>query len=202
MAIDTAALRTTITAILAKLQTEHEGLTELDGKIGDGDLGVTLLKAFRQLNDIQDTLPADLGQALLTSASNVAKVSSSSFGTLMATALIAVSKTTKGTESLPWSQISPLVATAWQAMAIRGKANLGDKTVLDALDAIANATAGLDDPKQILAAAQQAVDTVLDDFRQKPNKIGRARIFAERSIGLDDPGMVAVKVMLAGLAEA
>lgn len=202
MAIDTAALRTAITAILAKLQTEHEGLTELDGKIGDGDLGVTLLKAFRQLNDIQATLPADLGQALLTSASNVAKVSSSSFGTLMATALIAVSKSAKGTESLPWSEISPLVATAWQAMAIRGKANLGDKTVLDALDAIVTATAGLEEPKQILAAAQQAIDTVLDDFRQKPNKIGRARIFAERTIGLDDPGMVAVRVMLAGLAEA
>ena len=36
----------------------------------------------------------------------------------------------------------------------------------------------------------------MDEFRDKPNKIGRARIFGERTIGMDDPGMVAFQVML------
>ena len=40
-------------------------LTELDGRIGDGDLGITLLKAFRAIDGLKEALPADLGQALL-----------------------------------------------------------------------------------------------------------------------------------------
>jgi dihydroxyacetone kinase-like protein len=84
-------------------------------------------------------------------------------------------------------------------MQARGKAELGDKTVLDALAAIEAATAGLDDPAAQLAAARQAVDEALGAFRGLPNKVGRARVYAERTIGIDDPGMVAMRVMLAAL---
>lgn len=51
----------------------------------------------------------------------------------------------------------------------------------------------------MLAAAKQGVDAALKEFRDKPNKIGRARIFAERTVGMDDPGMVAFKVMVDAL---
>ena len=84
----------------------------------------------------------------------------------------------------------------------RGKAHLGDKTVLDALDAIRAAVAGLDDPKAQCAAASKAVDETLDAFRDKPNKVGRARIFADRTIGLNDPGMMALRRVVDGLTGA
>jgi dihydroxyacetone kinase-like protein len=84
-------------------------------------------------------------------------------------------------------------------MSARGKASLGDKTVLDAVSAAASVSAGLDDPAEIRSRVLPAVDAALDEFRGKPSKIGRARIFADRSIGLDDPGMVAFKVMLGAL---
>jgi dihydroxyacetone kinase-like protein len=199
MALDTASLRQGISGIAAKLETEHAALTELDGKVGDGDLGITLLKAFRALQDIAPTLPADLGQALFQMGSATSKVSSSSFGTLMATGFLAVAKAVKGREAVDWSELSQLVITAREALQARGKASLGDKTVLDALQAIERATAGLTDPAGELAAAKEAVARSLDEFRDRPNKIGRARVYAERTIGIDDPGMVAVKVMLAGL---
>jgi len=51
----------------------------------------------------------------------------------------------------------------------------------------------------MLLAARRGVDEALDAFRDKPNQIGRARIFAERTIGLDDPGMFALKVMVDAL---
>ena len=199
MALDTASLRQGISGIAAKLETEHAALTELDGKVGDGDLGITLLKAFRALQDIAPTLPADLGQALFQMGSATSKVSSSSFGTLMATGFLAVAKAVKGREAIDWSELSQLVITAREALQARGKASLGDKTVLDALQAIELATAGLTDPAGELAAAKEAVARSLDEFRDRPNKIGRARVYAERTIGIDDPGMVAVKVMLEGL---
>jgi dihydroxyacetone kinase-like protein len=202
MALDVAALRHAITAILAELEVEHANLTELDGKIGDGDLGITLLKAFRELDRLKDGLPDDLGAALLQAGAAVAKVSSSSFGTLFATGLIAVSKLVKGKTSAPWTEVPSLLNAVVQAMAARGKSSLGDKTVLDALDAAARAAGSETEPEAMRRAAACGVDAALDAFRDKPNKIGRARIFADKTIGLDDPGMVAIKVMIAGLARA
>ena len=81
----------------------------------------------------------------------------------------------------------------------RGKASLGDKTVLDALHAASTAAEGQSDPNQILRDASAAVEATLDRMRSMQVKIGRARIFGERSVGLDDPGMRAFKEMVRGL---
>ena len=85
-------------------------------------------------------------------------------------------------------------------MRSRGKAELGDKTVLDALEAAAQATAGKDDPHEILAAARQSVREAMERFRPRQAKVGRARIFGEKSAGLDDPDMLAFLRMLDALA--
>jgi dihydroxyacetone kinase-like protein len=84
-------------------------------------------------------------------------------------------------------------------MKTRGKASLGDKTVLDALDAAATAAERKTDPADILQAATAAVEATLDRMRDMQAKIGRARIFGERSVGLDDPGMRAFRDVLRGL---
>ena len=65
MAIDVNTLRVGIEAIGRKLEAEHAMLTELDGRVGDGDLGLTLLKAFRAMDGIKDALPDDLGSVEL-----------------------------------------------------------------------------------------------------------------------------------------
>jgi len=82
----------------------------------------------------------------------------------------------------------------------RGKSSLGDKTVVDALAAISKDIAGQSDPEKIAQGAAAAVERTLNEFREKPAKVGRARIFGERTIGLDDPGMVALRVMVNALA--
>jgi dihydroxyacetone kinase-like protein len=199
MPLTVGSLQHAISAILARLETEHEGLTELDGRIGDGDLGITLIKAFRALDEIKSGLPADIGMALMQCAAAVTKVSSSSFGTLLATSLMTTAKATKGRTEVDWAEVPGLIDKAVEAMAVRGKSSLGDKTVLDALSGAAKASAGKTDPVAMLSAAQAGIDRALDDFRDKPNKIGRARIFADRTVGMDDPGMVALKVMASGL---
>jgi dihydroxyacetone kinase-like protein len=199
MALTAGSLRTAIARILAALETEHEALTSLDGQIGDGDLGITLLKAFRELDRIKGDLPDDLGMALMQAASAVSKVSSSSFGTLLATSLMAAAKLTRGRTEASWSEVPGFLDKAVEAMMARGKASLGDKTVMDAVSGAAKAAAGKDDPAELLAAAREGVNAALAEFRDKPNKIGRARIFAERTVGMDDPGMVAFKVMVGAL---
>lgn len=199
MAFDVNALRRATSTILARLETEHERLTGLDAQIGDGDLGITLIKAFRALDAGKDAWPDDLGMAFMAAAQAVSKASSSSFGTLLATSLMTVAKQTKGHTSAPWSDVPGLLEKAVEAMMARGKASLGDKTVLDAVIAASRAAAVTDDPAPMLTAMKAGTQSALDALRDQPNKIGRARIFAERTIGMDDPGMVAFAVLLDGV---
>ena len=88
---------------------------------------------------------------------------------------------------------------AREAMQARGKASLGDKTVLDSIAAVEVAIAAFDDPAGALMSARAAAAAALAAFHDQPNRIGRARVYAERSIGIDDPGMAAFAVMLDGL---
>jgi phosphoenolpyruvate---glycerone phosphotransferase subunit DhaL len=106
---------------------------------------------------------------------------------------VSAAKSTKGRREVPWSEISSLLGGAMAAMSQRGGGKPGEKTVLDAIDAARAATAGLDDPEVLAAAADQAVAAALERFRDQPSRTGRARIFAEKSVGRDDPGMVAFK---------
>ena len=59
---------------------------------------------------------------------------------------------------------------------------------------------GIDEPGAALSAARKAVSESLDHFRDKPCQLSRARIFAEKSVGLDDPGMVAFQRILDSIA--
>jgi dihydroxyacetone kinase-like protein len=199
MALTVQSLRTGIGKVRAVLETEYVALSELDGKLGDGDLGLTLVKAFRQLDDVAPSLEDDLGRAFGRCAMEVTKVASSSFGTLLATSLMAAGKRVKGQTSLPWSELSMLLDDALAAMMARGKANLGEKTVLDAVAACANAVKAIDDPAEQRAKAVEAVDAALREFHGRPCMVGRARIFGDKTIGMDDPGMVAFLTMLRAL---
>jgi dihydroxyacetone kinase-like protein len=200
MALTTPILADGLKRIAAHMETVADELNALDGQLGDGDLGVTMTRGGRALVDILPTLPADVGMALMACAQAMTKVSGSSYGTLLATGLLAAAKATRGRTEVPWSETAALLRTALAAMMTRGKASLGDKTVLDVLDATATAAEGNSDPGEILRAATAAVETTLDRMRDMQAKIGRARIFGERSIGLDDPGMRAFRDVLHGLA--
>jgi len=190
-------VRDAISRIQQQVQQTAEDLCARDGQLGDGDLGITLEKAFNRLAEIAPTLPDDLGKAFAAAAAAISKVSSSSFGTLLATGLLAAAKQTIGKTELPSTAVPDLLRSACQKMSERGSASLGDKTVLDTVDAAARA---LDfHPEDSVGAVITAVDETLSLYRDRECKIGRARIFSERSVGLDDPGMVAFRVMVGAL---
>ncbi len=199
MALTTPVLAEGLRRIAAHMETVADELNTLDGQLGDGDLGITMTRGGRALQDILPTLPEDVGMALMACAQAITKVSGSSYGTLLATGLLAAAKATRGRSEVPWSETSALLHSALTAMMTRGKASLGDKTVLDVLDAAAGAVDCKTNPADILQAAATAVDATLERMRGTQARIGRARIFGERSVGLDDPGMRAFREMLRGL---
>jgi len=188
--------RETLVAGLERLgpamERDAEMLNAADGALGDGDLGVTMTRGMRLVLDETAAMPQDMGRALLTCAQAFTKSSGSSYGTLVATGLMAAAKAVKGETEVPPERVSGLLAAARDAMQARGKAELGGKTVLDSLDAMARATEGLTEPDAVADAAARAADAALADFRDRPATVGRARIFGDRSVGMDDPGMLAM----------
>ena len=75
------------------------------------------------------------------------------------------------------------------------------KTIVDGLDALARGLDGEADAAAAGAAAGAAMDEVLAAFRDRPSAMGRARMFAEKSIGLDDPGMLALAEVVRAVAD-
>ena len=194
------SLKSLIPKLLAGMEASADELNGIDGQLGDGDLGVTLVRGARGLMKVKDDLPEDLGLAMLKCAQALTKESGSSYGTLLATAFMAAAKDSKSKTERPWSDISPLLHLAVSAMLKRGKGHLGAKTVVDAVHVVAEKLDGINEPWVALAAASEAVTEALEAFRDKPCQLGRARIFSEKSVGLDDPGMVAFQRILDSLA--
>ena len=175
----TADLRRTAEHIAVGVQGAADELNAADGQLGDGDLGITVTRGWAEIAAGADAMPEDVGMAFLYCAKAFQKVSSSSYGTLTATAFMAAAKACKGRTEVPYAEVPGLVAASRDAMMARGKGNLGDKTVLDALDAVALATAGQTDPGRLLALSDQAITDTLNLFRDRENKLGRARMFGD-----------------------
>jgi dihydroxyacetone kinase-like protein len=200
MTLTVADLRGAITRLTAAMERDFDALNSADGALGDGDLGVTLTRGMRAITDLAPGLPDDLGQALLACAQAFTKTSGSSYGTLMATGLMSMAKVLRGRTGVEASEVSALITGARDAMQARGKAELGGKTVLDSLDAMAKATAGLGDPVAVADAAADSAAAAQAEMKGKLATIGRARIFGEKTIGLDDPGMLAMTAIAGAIA--
>jgi len=166
-------------------------LNQADAALGDGDTGSMLARVIAHMAQADVKEAGDVGAAFAMLARTALAGTGSSLGTLMATGFMILSRETRGETDVDWGRLAGLLAAARDAMIARGGAKLGDKTVLDALDAVARACEGLSDPAAIGGAAREAARQALDAYREKPCRIGRARMFAERSVGKDDPGMLA-----------
>ncbi len=199
--LSTASISRAVGRLRNTLEQSAGELNELDGKLGDGDLGATMARAGAALAEDLPNLPSDVGMAFLRCAQTFSRESAGTYGTLMATGLMAAAKATKGRTTVPWVEVSSLLGAALAAMSNRGNAQLGDKTVLDALEAARDATEGLEDPVAQLGAADRSITAAIDEYRDRPFRQGRARIFGSKGIGLDDPGMIALKRIVEGLAE-
>lgn len=189
-------IRKAARSIAIHVEKIADDLNTADGKLGDGDLGITVLNGWREVSKNADSFPDDVGLAFLECSKSFQRVSSSSFGTLIATAFMSAAKNCKGELAVPYTAVSMLLYDACAAMISRGKGQLGDKTVLDIFHSMAAAAEGHGQPVELLVSVRKAVENTMAEFNGKQNRIGRARMFGKNSIGLDDPGMLAIREMV------
>lgn len=187
-------LISTIQRSLAELVTYADELRDLDQALGDGDLGITISlganAVIEALGEIPDgATPAEIARA---AAKAFANANPSTMAALVAGGLLAGSKAWAGVEDVDVAAAATFVRAAGDNIAQRGKTQLGDKTILDAIVPAADALAEASDGTTGLAAAIAAADKAVVETRDLQSRRGRASWLQERSIGLQDPGATAM----------
>lgn len=189
-------LTLTVQHFSKRLETVEPTLNSADAKLGDGDTGTMLARMSRSLSEVDLNSQPDLGSAFMALTKAAMTSTGSSLGTLIGTAFMSFAKATQGESEIEWREISRLLHDAVSAMKARGKSEIGDKTIMDSFNAIASAVESASNREEFVTKARDAAKQALDDMREKPSQIGRARMYGEQSIGLDDPGMLAIALIL------
>ena len=175
--------------LLDEANNSYDEFNAADGKIGDGDLGVTILHGLEEVNNNIGKFSDDMGTNFMICSQAFVKKSGSSFGTLITFSFMNISKKLKGKTECNHEDIVDIFETALKTILERGKTNLGDKTIADSLDLIIKK---LKDNQNYSEVFKSATKQALDDFKGKKIKIGRARMFEEKTKDLNDPGMFAL----------
>lgn len=185
-----------ISATFAHVQQSADELRDLDAALGDGDLGITVSLGAQAVIAALEELPADALPAEIAKvcAKAFANANPSTMAALVAGALLAGSRIWDESTDISISDAGDFASAAAESIGKRGKSQLGDKTILDALipaaealSASADSTAAEALDRAIAAAEKGVVET-----RAMQSRRGRASWLQERSIGLQDPGATAM----------
>ncbi len=181
-----------------------EELRDLDAAIGDGDLGITVTKGVQavlgRLDGLaEDATPADV---LRAAGAGFAGGNPSTMAALVGGSLLAAGKAVRDVDELGRAEAIVVLDAALEAITARGKAELGDKTMLDAiapsLEALRAAPVAQDPLPAMAAAAAEAVHASAGWQSRR----GRAAWLGERSVGHLDPGATAYQRLLEALRDA
>lgn len=193
----------------AAVISEHRSeLITLDREIGDADHGENMDRGFSavmpKLDDLpDDAVPADVLKMVATTL--ISTVGGAS-GPLFGTAYLKASGAVAGAAELDSAAIVALLTAARDGIVLRGKAEVGDKTMIDAwtpaVDAAAAAADGGADEAAVLEAAAAAAETGAEATDPLVARKGRASYLGERAVGHRDPGSVSTALLLRAAADA
>jgi len=198
MSCDVAAAVRSVAAVLVEHRDE---LVNLDREIGDGDHGENLKRGFTAVLSKLDDPPESPAAVLKLVASTLISTVGGAAGPLYGTAFMRASAAL-GDSVTPESALAALEAALGGVVA-RGKAEVGDKTMVDALTpAVEAARAAGGSVADMLRAAAAAAATGAESTVPLVARKGRASYLGERSAGHMDPGARSTALMLRAFADA
>ncbi|MEM9951417.1 MAG: dihydroxyacetone kinase subunit DhaL [Chloroflexota bacterium] len=194
--INSQQLHTMIRQI-AKTITEHQReLNALDSALGDGDHGTGISTAFSAAVDDLDKLEnPDVTTVLKTTASALMNRMGGASGALYGTFFLKAALTAKGKSSLSKDDIDKLLQAGLKGVKQRGKSDVGDKTMIDALSPAVLAFVDADNLVSGWQSASQAAKTGANSTINLVAKHGRAKFAGERSKGHMDAGAKSIALM-------
>jgi len=198
---------TEIFGLLARaFEDNRERLNELDARLGDGDHGLSMARGFAAVAGLlADKSPATISEALMQGGMQFNETSGSTIGILMFSGMREAGKAAAGRQALGLQELADMLAAAIEGIKRRGKAEVGQKTILDslhpALEALRRGLEAGEPAEQVLAAAAAAAEAGAEATRELASAVGRARWFTERSKGELDPGAVSGAIMVRTVAD-
>jgi phosphoenolpyruvate---glycerone phosphotransferase subunit DhaL len=206
-AISTSQMLKALENMCDTIETEKEHLSELDGAIGDGDHGVNMAKCFRQVNKkLSESKAMDIGTLFKEVGMVVLNSVGGAMGALYGTFFLKLAQESAGKSELNLSDLVKMLQTGEKGILDIGKANLGDKTLIDTLSpAVRALEAASKEGKslpQALADFEAAAQKGMTSTRDMRAKIGRASRLGERTVGHQDAGATSCYFILRSLASA
>jgi len=179
---------------------------DLDAVVGDGDFGYSMARGFELvLSGWDDFDRADIGTFLKKVAVVITSRIGGTSGPIWGTAFLRAGSTAGAADRLEPAQVVAMLRASIEGIKARGKSDVGDKTLLDALvpavDAIEEHVGSGDNTAGTLRAAAVVARERAEATRSMQAMRGRASYTGERSIGTLDAGAIAVAVMLEALAD-
>lgn len=204
-AVTAAAVAGWLRAFQADVAEHRERLTALDAAIGDADHGVNMDRGMRAVVanlDLTDGEAAtDIGTTLRTAGMTLVSTVGGASGPLYGTFLLRMGVATAGRAELDGPAWVAAVEAGVQGIKDRGKAEVGDKTMLDALvPATAALRAAVDRDAPLTVALHDAAVAARQGARATIPLVarkGRASYLGERSAGHQDPGATSAYLLVA-----
>lgn len=182
-------------ALSSRFEAEKERLGDLDALLGDGDHGVGMAKGFASAYDAVKALDSDdvgklfqsAGRALMTAVGGAS-------GPLFATVLFELGKASINTSELTVAALKQGLSNAAASVRRLGKANPGDKTMLDVLLPVSEAVQSANDLATASELAAQTSQEAATNTAKLRAKKGRAQYVQDGGAGHPDPGCVSLAI--------
>ena len=202
-AVDAAALTAWVREFARLVHEQRDRLTQLDAAIGDADHGANLDRGMTAAVAALEAQPADDPAAILkTVATTLIKTVGGASGPLYGTFFLRAAGALGG----DGAALATAVRAGYDGVVARGKAERGDKTMLDALgpacDALDEALAAGKPLDEALGAAAEAAAAGRDATEPLVARKGRASYLGERSAGHVDPGAASATLLVEAAATA
>ena len=187
-----ANVRDAVNAVVAAVMAQKDYLTAVDAKTGDGDHGLNMARGFTEVQDVLH----HIGRAFIENVGGAA-------GPLYGIAFVRAGEAVNAETRLDVRSFEKLFTCGIEAIERRGRAQRGDKTMLDTLipirDAFLPAQAEGKSLRECLEEALDAGRAGAEYTKTIVARRGRAALIGERSIGVEDPGAMSSLIMFRAL---
>ena len=197
-----------MTEVAVAVRAQRDRLTQLDAAIGDGDHGINMVRGFDAVEQALarqggDPLP---GQLLIACGKTLVATVGGASGPLWGSALRAAGRSLGDAAEIDAARLAAAVDAALAAIKELGAAELGDKTIVDALEPAAAALRSAVGAGEPLSRAVDAAAAAAEEGARATSPLqarkGRASYLGERSIGHQDPGATSTALILRALERA
>jgi phosphoenolpyruvate---glycerone phosphotransferase subunit DhaL len=206
MSVSTQDLVRWVDALQQVFAANREMLTALDAAVGDGDYGDSMDRGFTAAQaELSAQPPADLRSAFQKVSSVLIRTMGGSSGPLLGTFFLRAGTACAGKSELAAADVVALFQAGVEGIQQRGKAERGDKTMLDALlpavDAMRGALEAGNDLTEILGRGAAAAEAGMQATKTMQARKGRASYLGDRSVGHQDAGATGAHLIVKAAAE-